>query len=182
VKKITDKDLQENELLRVLLDLPNKILQHEELDHLPHLVLHELGKNQRLGFKRASYLIYNPDFGCIKGIAGYCQDETKFHKDDLWHDPASFHDDMKSANFYNKIKTFYHPEIYHKECNDKFHDDIKNIGKMLGIDKPLVHVWNMRHGNKGVLIFEEDQKHGKCEQDPVYLDKLAALLGLCRAY
>ena len=172
----------DEQLIRTLLDLPKKILLHEDLDSLAQIVLHELGHDQHLGLKRATYIVDNPEFGCIKGVAGFCKSECKYHKNDLWHDPHCFCQDMQEARFHQEIKHFAHNSVCHKSGNLAECNELHKLGNKIGIDNPTIYTWPMRNGNKGVLIFEDDEHNGKCKKDPVLLDYLSVLLGLCRLH
>ena len=75
------RHLDNKQLVDLLLELPNRILHHEDLEPLAQIILHEVCHKDRLGLKRATYLVDNPDFGCMRGVAGYCKDECKYHKE-----------------------------------------------------------------------------------------------------
>lgn len=160
-------------LVKALLRLPRDILHHYDVEGLAPLVLHAVG--HELGLKRASYLIDNPDFDCLKGIAGYCQHECSLHKPDLWNDPHAFFHDMDAAPFHKKMQQFSHNSF--KRNKENYLQDLNALGKDLGIDHPDVMVWNLRNDNHGVLIFEEGADQPKKDQQ--LLESVVALLGLC---
>ena len=89
-----------------LLYIPQKILCHHEIEALPQIIMHDLGHKEHLDLNRATFLIDNPDFDFLRGVAGFCKDECKFHKSDLWEDPCSFHQDMSEAVFHKNMKCF----------------------------------------------------------------------------
>ena len=176
--------LDNKQLVDLLLELPNRILHHEDLEPLAQIILHEVCHKDRLGLKRATYLVDNPDFGCMRGVAGYCKDECKYHKQDLWTDPRSFYKDMEPAEFHNKMRCFEHDSVCIKD-NMSECKELHNLGKEIGIYEPNVYTWDMRNGNRGVFIFEEDDEDkcsNACKKNPVMLDKIASLLGLCRLH
>jgi len=66
---------------------------------------------------------------------------------------------------------------WHKDKHIHDKDDIQELGLFLGMKNPNSFTWNMRHGNHGILIFEERD----CEQkiDRELLENIVALLSLC---
>jgi len=173
--------MSNEQLVKLLLDLPNKILRHEDLQELSQIILHELCHKNHLGLKKATYMVDNPEFGCMRGVAGYNKGECKMHKKDLWADPHAFSKDMASADFHNKMRSFEHASIC--KGNKEECQELHKLGKEIGLVDPKVYKWDMRNGNRGVLIFEEDRDEcGKCDSSPAVLDKAAALLGLCRLH
>ena len=89
-----------------LLGLPHKILSHHEIEALAPIVLHELGHVNPFGLTKACYFIDNPDFDCLRGVAGYNKEECFNHKDDVWEDPHSFALDMKDAPYHKQMLQF----------------------------------------------------------------------------
>lgn len=167
--------LHHKDLVKTLINLPHKILHHHEVDGLAQIVLHELGFH--LGLRRASYLIDNPDFSCLRGIAGYCQKECKVGAQDLWKDPHGTALNIDQTIFHSQIKQFLDNTVKRQEGVCQI-DELQKLGKTLGINDPKVHTWTMRHGNLGVLIFEEDDD-SVCKKAPDVLEHAVALLGLC---
>ena len=172
--------MSDAQLVNTLLSIPNKILNHHEVDGLVQMVLHELAHEQHLGLKRATYLVDSPDFDCLKGVAGFCRDECQMHKKDLWQDPHAFHADMHKASFHNDMQKMLRSSLRKGHLNPHHLHDIVAFGKDLGINNPEVHVWNLKHGNHGILIYEEGTKKVHADTHQV-LDKVTALLGLCHA-
>lgn len=150
--------------------LPHKILQHYHLGYLPQIILHELGHDHCFDLKRAIYLVNNPDFNHLVGIAGFCCKECVLHKKDLWSDPQAFPADMKDATFHNEIKKFVGSSL-----NDP--KELMALGLELGLTNPQVFTWHMKHGNHGILIFEQDHDIAPWKQS--LLHNAAALLSLC---
>ncbi len=177
--------MNNKQLVDLLLELPKKILRHEDLAALSQIILHELCHKDRLDLKKATYLIDNPDFGCMKGVAGFCQNECKLHKQDLWQDPQGFDKDMSSADFHNKIQGFRHDSLSEQALKLRDSKELIELGKEMGIADPNIYTWDMRHGNRGILMFEDDKAdtcQGACKKDAAMLDKVSAMLGLCRVH
>lgn len=168
------------QLLMLLLDLPTRIVNHYDVDGLVQMVLHELSHEEHLGLKRATYLVESPDFDCVKGVAGYCKDECKFHKKDLWSQPRTFSDDMKEAQFHQTMQRLLQTSFRKKRLDDGHLDEVRDFGYELGMQDPNVLMFNLKHGNHGILIFEPADQEAFVKQQEL-LNKTGALLGLCHA-
>jgi hypothetical protein len=165
-------------IMHTLLQLPHKILCHHDVEDLAHLVLHELGHDNNFSLDKAIYLVDNPDFDCLKGIAGYSRQECQFHADNFWDDAAKFNHDMKAASFHNAIKNYLqNNSIKRKEVNLHDPDDLTQLGTTLGLKNPSFLTWRIKHGNHGVLLFEERQP--QCARKRDLLNQATALLSLC---
>lgn len=169
--KVHSKDLD------LLLTLPHKIVRFYDTDGLAPLVLHELGHNSSLGLTKAGYLIDNPDFDCLRGVAGYAQDECKHHKQDVWQEPHTFASDMQDAQFHKKLAQFSHHSFTRDKQNNIDEAVLRDIGTMLGMNNASWVMWKMKHGNNGVLLFEGNDMHHARQRN--LLHNAAALLSLC---
>lgn len=169
-------DGHDAQLVSRLLELPHKILCHHDVDGLEQLVLHELGHDQHFGLEKAGYFIDNPDFDCLKGIAGYCKSECKMHKDNLWNDPRSFVQDMQKAQFHQQLSHYLDHSLSHNELEGVKGDALVNLGQKLGMGNPSFITWKMKHGNNGILLYEENPAHARRRD---LLQHFVALLSLC---
>ena len=177
MKKIHhDENNHDQTLLHSLVGLPQRILQLHEVDELSPLVLHELGHDSHFGLNKAVYLVDNPDFDSLKGVAGFCKDECKLHKADVWQDPHSFAHDMFNGEFHQQIKRFNHSSITrnHEQCSQ---EGLVDLGKSLGLNNPSCCTWNTRHGNHGILLFEGNEN--MMENHKSLLSQIIALLSFC---
>lgn len=165
------------QLIENLSRLPHKILQHHHIDALSQMILHELGHDDCFSLKKAVYLVDNPDFDHLIGAAGFCKNECKHHKTDLWKAPTSFVKDMQDASFHNDVKNFMQKSLKRKEVNIKDENDVKHLGEFVGIEDPQAISWGMKHGNHGILIFEGDKNLPEWSKD--MLRNSVALLSLC---
>jgi hypothetical protein len=157
--------------------LPHRILQHHHLETLPQMILHELGHDKGFGFKRAVYLVDNPDFDHLVGAAGFCKDECKHHQKDLWINPSTFCHDMKQASFHHEARQLALCSLARKDVNIQDAPGVKEIGEKLGMQHCEVFSWNMKHGNHGILICDPGR-----ELEPwrrALLSNFVALLSLC---
>jgi len=164
--------------LDCLWELPHKMVSHHEADGLKHMILHEFGHHDLLGPKQATFLVDNPDFNCIHGVAGFSHEDCSHHKGDIWQDPYSFATDMQHAPFHNAVQQINHESII-KSNNGKidekaYHDLCEQLGMK---NTGCVH-WKMKHGNHGILVFE-DADAEKIADRKTLLHNLVALLSLC---
>lgn len=180
MRKIIEAGSSDQELLAMLLELPNKILNHHEVDGLAQLILHDVSHDHHFGFKRASYLIDNPDFDCLRGVAGFVNDECRHHGDDLWTDPHAFARNMREAQFHNLLLQLVRKSIKRSAKNANHLDIIRGVAMDLGMINPWVYAQDLRHGNHGILIVEEGVKRLD-EDDHELLAHISAILGLCHA-
>lgn len=165
-------------IMQTLLQLPRKILNHHDLEDLAHLVLHELGHDHHFSLDKAIYLVDNPDFDCLKGVAGYSRQECQYHQENLWEKPEEFTDNMRSAEFHNAIKNYLqNNSIKRKDVDLHNPEDLAALGQTLGLKNPSFFTWPIRHGNHGVLLFEERQPQCQLRRD--LLSHAAAMLSLC---
>lgn len=172
--------------LQRLVGLPNKIVRHHDVHALPEIVLHDVAHADGLNLSRALYLVDNPDFNCIKGVAGFCKDECSLHKQNIWDDPNSFSSDMQQAKFCSDARGVCGRSFV--KCTDHNrqiatdggvdHDEIVNLGRKLGMQNPSFVSWPMRHGNHGILLFEAGTGNQEKMCDQV-LEHCGSLLSLC---
>jgi hypothetical protein len=160
-----------------LLGLPRKILHNHGVDGLAQIVLHELGHHDSFGINRASYLIDNPDFGCMRGVAGYANDECVYHQSDIWNDPTVFARDMQKAKFHGDVAKFLYTNLKRTARNDIDEKAVNDVGHMLGMHNPLWLTWPMQHGNHGILLFEQRAQAPAHHRD--IFNHFAPLLSLC---
>jgi len=172
-----ENDAAYHELVRSLVSLPHKIIKNHEVDDLAQIVLHDISHHNHLGLKKATYLIDNPDFDQLLGVAGYSEDECKFHQPDVWHESHNFSHDMRDAEFHNNMRNFLGNGLKRKDVNIHDEDDLNELGTKLGLKNPSYLTWPMRHGNHGILLFEVEQPHAAHHKD--ILHSAAGFLSMC---
>jgi hypothetical protein len=171
-------DSHEGQLVSRLLDLPHKILSYDDLDGIQQLVLYELAHDQSFGLSKASYLIDNPEFNCLKGVAGYDKTECAAGAGkNPWDDPKGFIDAMKDGKFHQQVASFMHTSLARTSQADLDNDAIAQLSKKIGMDNSSFVTWPMRHGNHGILLFEEGEVPQERRRE--LLQHFVALLGLC---
>lgn len=155
-----NKNIQnrEKDLLYQLGGFSKKMAENYHLENLSEFILHDLCSDQVFKIRKAAYLVNNPDFYCLKGVAGYFHPE-KFNAQNSWEDQKQFTAHMKQSNFNQKVR----------DINESFYDlkkdflEKETIQKLVDhfeINDPLYHVWKMKYDNQGLFIFErpDDQK------------------------
>lgn len=169
--------------------LPHRILQNYSLGSLAQMILHEIGHESGFGLKKAVYLIDNPDFDHLVGTAGFCCEECKNHQRNMWECPATFSEDMKDAHFHNDVKRISSQSIAKKTELEKIElmpaiksdmsdfKDVEELARKIGFENPQVLSWGMKHGNHGILIFEEEENLSPARKN--LLKNAVALLSLC---
>lgn len=172
--KLTSLSHRQHEVLQHLHQLPYKILQHHEHDHLPDLVLQELCSALCFNMKKAAYFVDNPDFDCSRGVSGFIADEQYGELDNAWHAPVTFGNHVKSSTFNKKVRELQYPSI--TKNNTEF--VIERLARELGIEQPEFCTWCAKHANNGVVIYERALDPEVQE----YLNHGFSLLGFCPAF
>lgn len=163
----------EKKLLYHVGTIPKLMLGNHMRDDLASFVLHELCLNSGFGLGKAAYFINNPDFKCIKGIAGYHVPEA--FNGASWEDSKAFAQHMEQAKFHNKVRSHQGTHL------------IKNSGELslnelqdtFEFEKLGSHIWNLKHDNQGVFLFEK-QDSNKIVED--HLVDFVQYLGFCPVY
>lgn len=177
--KSTDMVFTERDrsLVTRMSSLPRKILRNHEVVGLSQMVLHDLGHEGGFGFTKATFLIDNPDFDHLIGAAGYDHSECCLHKADIWEAPQTFASDMESAKFNEHIRRILNGSLRRKDINLDDARDLELLGKEIGLNDPRYFSWDMKHGNHGVLLYENDDS--LCVWRKGLLRDMSAVLGMC---
>jgi hypothetical protein len=170
--------LRDNEILNRLTSLPRKIISLHGQENITEFVLHELCQKNCLNFEKAAYFIDNPDFNCLKGMAGYWRPEAYSSQEDIWVNPKSFSAYMQESPFNKKVRTFAHTS-FHK--NKKDEQLVELIAQGFEFADPGYYAWNMKHDNHGLLVYEKQIKTGaSCSVD--YILNGLSLLAFCPVF
>jgi hypothetical protein len=157
--------------------LPRKILQLHGRDNIAEFVLHELSNEDCFNLDRIAYVIDNPDFNCLKGIAGYCRPESYSGKTNIWQEPDTFSEHMKKSAFNNKVRHFCTESHFKRGESDK--QVVSAIAHELDFTAPSFYAWIMKHDNHGILLYEKsDQTECDCD----YLLEGLCLIGFCPVF
>lgn len=149
---LNDALQRQRDILYHLSCLPRKMVALHGADNVTEFVLHELCGERCFNLDKAAYFIDNPDFDCIKGVAGHARGEVLAADEDIWRDPHSFSEQMKQSPFNNAVRNFSHESFKKRGQND---DDIaKTVAQTLGITCHGFYSWDMKHDNHGIFVFE----------------------------
>lgn len=166
-----------NSIMHCLSCLPRKILGLHGRDNITEFVLHELSKKECFDLEKAAYIIDNPDFDCLRGVAGFCRSECYTDNKNIWDDPDSFSEHMKKASYNKKVRCFQRESCLKK--GKKSEEIVKDISSDLGFSHPLFYAWNMKHDNQGILLYEKKDS-SPCSCD--YLLDGLCLIGFCPVF
>lgn len=162
----------QDQLLKCIADLPKRILSLQETDHAPEFILHSLCKEDCFNVYRAAFFIDNPDFNFFKGIAGFNKAEPHAESHHMWEDPDAFTTYLERSPFNKLVRGFVRERIQSGQ-EKEFHGF---LAETLGYETPIMHMWNLKHENRGILVFEHEEDEG-WEEEP-FLNSLH-LLSFC---
>ncbi|MBT3456422.1 hypothetical protein HN446_05135 [bacterium] len=140
-------------LLKCLCDLPKRIVSLQDKDHAPEFILHGLCNEDCFNVLRAAFFIDNPDFNVFRGVAGFCKAEPHAESHHMWEDPIAFTNYMGRSAFNKLVRDFARESIKPGAEKELQAFLLKN----LGFEKPQMHLWPLKHENKGVLVFEHEE-------------------------
>lgn len=145
----------DRELLNKLGNFSRNMTHHHYLENLSEFVLHDVCSVDLFNLPKAAYLVNNPDFTCLKGVAGYHHPES-YSKGASWHNQKEFTSHMKNSDFNQKVRMIQGVSLPLQDQTLQS-DSLYALADQLNIDDPLYHVWRMKHDNQGVLIFQRPQ-------------------------
>lgn len=163
-------------VLQRLHSLPRKIRSMQESRNIAEFVLHELCQKECFDIPRAAYFVDNPDYDCMKGIAGYCKKE-EFSNGDIWSCPIDFTSYMCEAPFNSAVRKFARHSCHRH--NEPLEKTALHIAEELGLHDVGCCVVPMPHDNHGIFVYEkvvEDEGDKEC------LLNGASLLSFCPIY
>lgn len=166
---------RQHALLHVLSGLPTKILSWYSLDYLPVFVLHEIACKDCFNLNKAAFLIDNPDFDLLKGVAGISREESYAGNSPIWDDRDQFMAHMQRSTFNDKVRN--HLQVSCKRQSKPDAELFGSIADELGMQNYNVCSWNMKHDNHGYLMYEKaDHDDTACDD---YIIHGASMLGFC---
>lgn len=166
-------------LLRRLSCLPRKLLHIQGHDNATEFILHELCHQDCFNIDRAAYFIDNPDFDCLKGVAGHCRNYSQTLEGDLWKDPHDFSQHMTRSPFNQQVRSLMQESAFKRKQNEQ--DLAHCLAKQLEFHKPSFYAWPMKHDNHGIFIYERAQEGGSSDVDEILPDGVC-LLSFCPVY
>jgi len=169
---------RKHDILAQLSCIPRKILSIHGRDDIAEFVLRELCHKNCFNFEKAAYFVDNPDFDCLKGIAGYRDEETPTVCDEMWVHPDKFTACLRKAPFNQNVRKTQKCSVHKaKEDNNKL---IDRIARDLGMNVASSCTVDTKHGNHGILIFEKKDPNDTVPDE--YLPDGVSLLGFCPIY
>jgi len=161
-------------LLHCFSHLPQQILSLHHLDNATEYVLHSLCDESCLNLSKAAYFIDNPDFNCLKGVAGFSKDEESHTCDIVLGNVELFNDHITNCDYNKKIRTVMAPSF--RRAGESSSKLIARLADVLEMKNPACHSWNMKHDNFGVLIYERGAGDQNLHEE--FLHGLS-ILGFC---
>jgi len=149
---------RQHEVLNRLSALPRKMVSLHGRENITEFVLHELCQKDCLNFEKAAYFIDNPDFNCLKGLAGFWRPEAYSSQEDIWANPKSFSAYMQESPFNKKIRNFAH--ISSRKNHESDEQVVQLIAQGFEFGNPGYYSWDMKHDNHGLLVYEKQIKTG----------------------
>jgi len=165
------------EVLGCLSWLPRKIVSIHGKDNVTEFVLHELMHEKCFNFDKAAYLINNPDFDCLKGVAGVCRQE-RTSMPDIWQSADQFSSHMLQAPFNQKVRSVMRKSL--KKDIEAQKDVLAMLANDLGFENHTFCSWNLKHDNQGFLVFEKSDKEALTSDD--HLLSGLSLLSFCPVF
>ena len=152
-----------NELVSELLQLPRHILQHMHTAGLTDILLGHLASKSYFNLKKAAYLLNNPDFNCVKGMAGIEISDTN-HWQNPWSNPLEHTKFLENSSFNKKVKTFVGHGLFTNPSQEDTPRIIKYAEEHLALENPVFIGWHGKHGNHGIFFCEPQRDSERVEQ------------------
>lgn len=143
-------------------------------DQLPVFVLHELCHEGCFDLVKAAYLVDNPDFDCLKGVAGVAR-EHAVTECDIWGNHDRLVNCVAQSPFNNSVRNVAMSSARRGSLSD---DAIaKKVCEQLGMRCDGFCAWDMKHANHGLLVFERAHDAHPLETESMLNG--ASLLSFC---
>ena len=143
-------------------------------DNVTEFVLHNLCHENCFNIKKAAYFIDNPDFDCLKGVAGFARDQAPDDTEGIWSDPLAFSARMKVSSFNQKVRSQLHGSL--RKGNKSYEELAPTLANELGMKSYQLCSWDMKHDNHGIVMYE---KNDSVELDEQSLINGMSLLSFC---
>lgn len=169
------KQSNERTLLHRLGGFSVNIASNHHLENLSEFVLHDLCSGDLFNIPTAAYLVNNPDFSCMKGVAGYKHAES-FKKGNNWDLQKDFTAHMKQSDFNQKVRLVYDKAV---KIDGSEKQKLHQLADQFEIENPAFHVWNMKYDNQGLLIFEKPEDMHEAHDNIVHF---VPMLSFCSVF
>lgn len=157
----------ERKLLQHLGNLRKMIVHNHELENLSEFVLHELCSGPCLHINKAAYFINNPDFKVLRGVTGYHKQASQIYVQDAWNNQKQFVASMKDSSFNQKVRSNVLENFEQGRKSEKY--SVEKLADQLEITNPAYHVWNLKHANQGLLIYDAQHMQDHLLESLYYL-------------
>ncbi len=169
---------RQNSIFNHLSQLPQKILSLHGRDDLTEFVLRDLCHERCFNLKKAAFFVDNPDFDCLKGVAGFSHAENPTVCDMLWDHPEKFMARIKESPFNHKVRELWIPSL--RKVNDTHDEFVESVGRTLEMQQPSSCSLEIKYGNHGMLVFEKEDMGDTFTDEHVCHG--ISLLGFCPIY
>jgi len=142
-------------LLNHLGNSSKHIVEHHHRDNLSEFVLHDLCSDRGFNIRKAAYLVNNPDFSCLKGVTGYYH--TEIFSGDTWQNPKDFSSHMLKSSFNQHVRSYTDASLPAINSKDFSKKQLHALVDFLEIEDAAYHIWQSKHNNQGLFIFERPQ-------------------------
>lgn len=176
--KPDEKGIRGYEKVNSLIWLPRKMITLHGNENVSEFVLHELCHEKCFNLKKAAYFIDNPDFDCLKGVAGVSLEERPL-VDDIWQKPEEFSTYMRQSPFNQKVRSLSRPSA--KKVSIEADKELAiDVAHELGITNIGYCSWTGKHDNHGILVFEKGAPQEEVDRDELLSG--VSLLSFCPIY
>lgn len=143
---------REYEILSRLSLLPRKIiaLHGQDSSCIAELILHELCDGHCLNFDQAAYFVDNPDFDCLKGVAGF--DRADHKTNHILESHERFITHMPDCRFNHAVRALSYASYKRAQRDEQ--DIAQALARDLDIKNACCVVWELRHDNHGILVYQ----------------------------
>ncbi|MCX5924233.1 MAG: hypothetical protein NTZ68_02330 [Candidatus Dependentiae bacterium] len=146
---------KEQELLSKLGGFSKNMVQNHHLENLSEFIIHDLCAQDAFNISKAAYLVNNPDFSCLKGVAGYHHPES-FKQDNSWQLQKEFTSHMKQSDFNQSVRSVNDRSLFMGD-NGSEQNKVQELIQRFDMRDPVLHTWNMKYDNQGIFIFEKPE-------------------------
>lgn len=135
--------------------IPRELLSSVGYQNLAELVLGELCHKNCFNVSRAGFFVDNPDFDCVRGVAGYDSNDHAEGEETCWIERDAFGFRMQCSTF-NKLVRSLSPQSISRQASREY--ALQELAGQLELTVPAVTFFEMPYENKGFIIFERPQE------------------------
>jgi hypothetical protein len=175
--KQKDLVMRKHQLLCRLSSLPEKIVSAHEVENLAEFVLYELCHPECFNLGKAAFFVDNPDFDCLRGVAGITADDHihTLDKQDVWQMHEAFTKTMRDSAFNASVRAVSTPSL--AKSGMPVDQEVAKIVTMLPFKAPEWRSFKTKHGNRGILIYEHQDDADNAVAEHIVSG--ASLLAFC---